>query len=131
MKKQWSSIHNQAGFFLPTVLLVITVVFIMISASIIRYKNELHVAHQLINYVEIETLFQMSLTAFKNDYYNHLLDENNHIYYNFPNGHVAVDWKEQGEYTQVLFIITPAGKDSSSSFTYRIPIQKSDIENID
>ncbi|MFD1610002.1 hypothetical protein [Oceanobacillus luteolus] len=48
------------GFFLIHVLFTISIIFIIISTSIIAYRNELFITDRQIEQNQIETLFQMA-----------------------------------------------------------------------
>ncbi|PAV29073.1 hypothetical protein CIL05_13950 [Virgibacillus profundi] len=63
MKKQLFSISNEQGFFLPYVLFIISLVFIIITTNINSYRNDIHITESHMEQLKIETLFQMGRTS--------------------------------------------------------------------
>ena len=89
MKKQLSIINSQDGFFLPYVLFIISLIFILTTSNIAIYRNDLQITAAQTEQIKIETLFQMGRTKFKAniDQYN---AKNNTASYSFPDGNVQI-----------------------------------------
>src|SRR5699024_12696616 len=68
MKKQLSFITNQHGFFLPYVLFIPGLVFIIITASISIYKQDITLTHRLVEQTNIKSLEQMGSVSFKQNF---------------------------------------------------------------
>src|SRR5690625_2885206 len=98
MKKRLFFI-NESGFILPYVLFLITIIFIVLTANIHIYKQETYNTHHHLEQLKIETLVQMGIMTFKNDY----MDKNiqtNEVTYTFPDGTVDISFvpKELNEH---------------------------------
>lgn len=90
MKKHYL-LTNKKGFFLPYVLFITALVFIIISANIKIYKNELELMDHLTEQIDVETLLQMSSMKYVNDM-KKAEDFPNHQSYHFPSGDVTVSY---------------------------------------
>lgn len=91
MKKQLYFMNNQNGFFLPYVLFITSLVFILATSHIATYRSDLQITENQIEQLRIETLFQMGRTKFKNEVYKGKFDgSNNKVFYLFPDGSVEI-----------------------------------------
>lgn len=91
MKRLLYFIDNQHGFFLPYVLFITSLVFILVSSYIATYQNDLHITDSQIEQLKIETLFQMGRTKLKEEIDdNHFNENNNKVFYLFPDGSVEI-----------------------------------------
>lgn len=82
---------NQHGFFLPYVLFITALIFIIVTASINIYKNDTHITHRLVEQTKIKTLVQMSSMKFKENL-EELDSTDNPITYTFPDGNVEITY---------------------------------------
>ncbi|OZU89980.1 hypothetical protein CIL03_02265 [Virgibacillus indicus] len=89
MRKQLFFINNEKGFFLPYVLFIISIIFIVITANITNYKNEIYITDAYLEQLKIETLFQMGHAELKEDVKNSedMIDKKSYI---FPDGNVEI-----------------------------------------
>ncbi|MBP1969745.1 hypothetical protein J2Z83_001852 [Virgibacillus natechei] len=89
MKKRLPFMNNNAGFFLPYVLFVTTIVFIFITATISMYTTNIKVTETHLEQVKIETLFQMAYSKFSEEYKDSELNYGKKNY-TFPYGSVEI-----------------------------------------
>ena|SRR5690625_5304571 len=97
MKKQSSFINNEYGFLLPFVLFIATILFLMISASIKMYDQEIELTYQNINQLKIETLFQMGYEKFIHETSTEDFDQQINVQYIFPDGNVSLEFQHLGD----------------------------------
>src|SRR5699024_12147737 len=64
MKNKLFYITNQHGFFLPYVLFIVSLTFIIVSTNIKIYNNEIQMMNHLTEQIKIETLLNMGRTKF-------------------------------------------------------------------
>ena len=84
--------NNEAGFFLPYVLFITTLIFIIITANINTYQKEILISKMHSDQIQFETLFQMGHVAFKKE--AQILEENTgKLDYNFPTGAVHITYR--------------------------------------
>ncbi|HLQ98453.1 MAG TPA: hypothetical protein VK135_07160, partial [Candidatus Dormibacteraeota bacterium] len=89
MKKRSCIISDESGFFLPYVLFIVALVFIIITANIRTYQHEIEITYHHIERVKAETIIQMGLAKFKERELPTEL-ETLHIDYLFPDGEVTL-----------------------------------------
>ena len=89
MRKQSYFINKEDGFFLPFVMFIISIIFIVITANIATYRNDIHITDNYLEQLKIETLFQMGHGALKEDLENSdkIIDKKS---YSFPEGNVEI-----------------------------------------
>lgn len=95
MKKQsyftWIQKYNvnEAGFFLPYVLFITSLVFMIVTTSINIYQQDTQMTHRYVDQLRIETLVQMGLATFRKEY---LPNESSTLTvdYVFPDGEVTI-----------------------------------------
>ena len=122
MKKQLSFITNQHGFFLPYVLFITSLIFILTMSNITIYRNDLQITANQIDQVKIETLFQMGHTKFKEelDKYNKRKDIVN---YTFPDGTVDILIDDiHGNQYELYFTIITKEQQSKYIITYTLQV---------
>ena len=88
MKKHFS-FSNQRGFFLPYILFIIALVFIIVSANIKIYQNEIHTMEHLTEQIHIESLLQMGYMKYK-DQMKDVEEFPQKVLFDFPSGEVNV-----------------------------------------
>lgn len=95
--------------------------------SIKIYQNEVTISRNLMEQIEMETLYQMGVTAFKNDLQNHDgSHKNNRYLYHFPTGVVKVNYEFNSDLVHSTYeIIT---KKNNTSLTMVSYIKLSDLE---
>lgn len=80
---------NEKGFILPSMSLLIFILFIIFLANISIYHLELNMHHHLLKRIEIESLIQLGVETYKND-----LETSEKILqnaqYEFPQGKVNI-----------------------------------------
>lgn len=82
---------NERAFYLPYVLIVSVITLAIITTTVIIYENEMKITNNLLEQLEIETLFQMARDKFIEDrMYNE--ETNGQINYTFPNGTVHINY---------------------------------------
>jgi len=85
--------NNEAGFFLPYVLFITTLIFIIITANMHIYQQEILISNMHSEQIQMETLFQMGYVAFKKEV--RLLEEDTgKREYDFPVGTVQINYRE-------------------------------------
>lgn len=110
MKKPSFIMSNQSGFFLPYVLFITTIIFIIITASIRTYQHEIEITHHLIDQLRGETIVQMGLAKFNQEYLPIERDTFS-VYYNLPDGEVTIVYSfiDDSEYRLHFTVITKNG----------------------
>src|SRR5699024_11661829 len=88
MKKHFS-FSNQRGFFLPYILFIIALVFIIVSANIKIYQNEIHTMEHLTEQIHIESLLQMGYMKYK-DQMKDVEEFSQKVLFDFTSGEVIV-----------------------------------------
>ncbi|MEC2158427.1 hypothetical protein [Virgibacillus halodenitrificans] len=88
-KRSLSTITNQKGFILPMVLFTISIFFILITATITSYQNEIHMSEAHLERIKMHTLLQMGFQSLMEEYDDpsalpHIL------YYSFLQGEVHI-----------------------------------------
>ncbi|HLR80675.1 MAG TPA: competence type IV pilus minor pilin ComGG [Bacillota bacterium] len=96
MKNQSFFTNNDNGFFYPYVMFITAILFIVTTANINIYSNEIHLTKQLIEQTKIETLIQMGLTTFKEDVTTFKHPEGT-VSYEFPSGQVNIAFSTRDE----------------------------------
>ncbi|RDW21930.1 hypothetical protein [Oceanobacillus chungangensis] len=89
MKKELYFMNNEKGFFLPYVLFITAVAFIIVTTNITMYRNDLQLTENQIEQVKIETLFQMQREQFKQEIKKYGIPNTDTIYH-FPDGIVKI-----------------------------------------
>ncbi len=114
MKKRLFFITGEGGFFLPYVLFIAALVFMMLTASTNIYKNDIEITHGLAEQLQIKTLRQMGEHQFKKSL-NQLDDSSGNMAYTFPNGAVRVhyEWIKKTELVFIFYMETKTGTKSS------------------
>ncbi|MBU5466391.1 hypothetical protein KQI49_06020 [Virgibacillus sp. MSJ-26] len=96
MRNKFFYFNNQRGFFLPYVLFIVSLTFLLVTTNIKLYDNEIHMMHHLIEQIKIETLIQMSHMKYRED-----VNQSNHIpeviSYTFPSGDVTISFLNHKE----------------------------------
>src|SRR5690625_1142105 len=92
MKKQLYFINNESGVFLPYVLFIATILFIVIFASINMYQKEMKLTYQNMEQLKIEKLFQKGYEKFTQEYSLNKLQKNLTVQYMFPDGDVSIKY---------------------------------------
>jgi hypothetical protein len=80
--------NNKHGFFLPLVLFTVTIVFILITASIHSYQNDIQITERQVEQVIIESLFQLGRESLKDDLDSPEIPDK--VQYIFPDGTVNI-----------------------------------------
>jgi len=101
MKKQLLQTKNEAGFYLPLVLVVTTLVLSFITTIVILYQNDVRMTKTIVNQIEMDTLIQMSKEEFMRDIV-HLSDSNEKLVYHYPNGDVEIHYKKEANKTWLI-----------------------------
>lgn len=89
MKNQSLITNKESGFFLPYVLFITVIVLTIITSSIRTYQSEIEITHHLIEQLKAETILQMGISKFNQDYLPNDQETLN-VQYNFPDGDVAI-----------------------------------------
>ncbi|MGM8365125.1 hypothetical protein ACLIBG_06510 [Virgibacillus sp. W0181] len=94
MKNQSPFTNRESGFYLPYVLFIITIIFIVITASIQVYSNDIQMTRKHLEQLKIETLFQISRTKLKEDIKNNSpsIRNKDHVIYVLPEGTVTINF---------------------------------------
>jgi hypothetical protein len=102
--------NNETGFFLPYVLFITTLLFIVITASIKTYQQDTYLTHHYLDQLRAETIVQIGLTKFKEDY---LPNEETSlkVNYNFLDGDVTIVYHliNEVEYKLHFTVLTKEG----------------------
>lgn len=121
MKKQLSFITEQRGFFLPYVLFITTIIFIVLTASINIYKNDIYITNRLTEQVKIKTMLQMARKQFK-DNIDTLDTSSDQVEYNFPDGTVRAHYQMENKKNLSLTFFIKTKADTKQTFE-KIPLQ--------
>lgn len=113
MKNRLSFMNNDAGFFLPYVMFIITLVFIFITANIQSYKNDIYITDRQVEHVIIESLFQLGRESVKTEINSP--DVPDKVHYTFPDGTVEITINPREDYHELFFSIN-TNKNTSYSF---------------
>lgn len=118
MRKKLCIISNESGFFLPYVLFITALVFVIITASIRTYQHEIEITQHHIEQLKAETIVQMGLAKFLEN--NLPTDQNTvHVHYNFPDGDVTLIYTliDDFEYRIHCTVLTKNGLEYTILFT--------------
>ncbi|MGM8213494.1 hypothetical protein ACLIBH_12020 [Virgibacillus sp. W0430] len=129
MKNQFNFINKEAGFYLPFVLFIITICFIILTASINMYKNEIEVTHKQLEQIKVETLFQISRTKLKNEIKENKFKHTNQITYQLQDGFVTITFMpiEENSYQMHFTILT--NKNTYYELTNRLNMKTMEQNN--
>src|SRR5690625_263343 len=118
MKKRSCILNNESGLFLPYVIFIVTLVFIIISANIRTYQREIEITHHLTEQVKAETIVQMGLAKFKEGDLP-TEPETLHIHYLFPDGEVTMVYSliDDFEYRIHCTVLTNNGLEYTTLLT--------------
>src|SRR5690625_1915397 len=105
MKKQLFFTSEEKGFFLPFVLFIASLIFIIFTGGANIYNQDIRLTHHYTEQIKIETLIQMARTAIKREIADLEWDFLNIVEYNFPDGHVTISYISQSE-THYSFYFT-------------------------
>lgn len=103
MKNKLFYITNQHGFFLPYVLFIVSLTFIIISTNIKIYSNEIDMMNHLTEQIKIETLLNMGRTKFTEDMM-HNKNVTDTILYSFPSGDVQISYVPSENEQNKIFV---------------------------
>ena len=103
--------NKEAGFFLPYVLFITSLVFIVITASINIYQQDIQITHQYIDQLRIETLFQMGQAKFKEEYLPNEMGTIQ-VKYTFPDGMVTIVYNRIDDFQYKLHFTILTENDS-------------------
>ncbi|WP_106497152.1 hypothetical protein [Lentibacillus sp. Marseille-P4043] len=132
MKNKLSFINRQGGFILPYVLFIVAIVLLVLTTKVNMYKNDIHIANNHIEQLEIETLLQMGRAKFVDEFSLETAKETGKKTYTFPPGIVKITYTRINEMEyQLLFQISTEGKSYSNVSTLLLPnSNKTDIESL-
>lgn len=110
MKKQSFIISSESGFYLPYVLFIATLIFIVIAASIRTYQQDIEITHHFVEQLKAETIVQMGVATFNQEYLEIEQDTLN-IHYSFPDGEVTMIYNfiNDSEYKLHFTVLTKNG----------------------
>lgn len=131
MKKQLS-FTSESGFIFPYVIFIISLLLIVLLASIHIYKQESHMTQYHFEQIKMETLVQMGLAAFKNDLLEQHISEDS-VTYTFPYGSVLITYSTT-EKAQALLLQLTIRTDGHSSYqtSYVMKLPPDDLNvNVD
>ncbi len=104
---------------LPYVLFVVSLVFIMITSSILLYRNDLYLTDHYLEHIRIETLFQMSQMKFNQEILSTNSTIPSTVQYDFPDGKVIIHITEESENLyDFVYIITTKELEFKYTFSY-------------
>src|SRR5690625_4438761 len=96
MRKKLYYFTNQRGFFLPYVLFIVSLTFLIVTTTIKLYDNEIYMMLHLIEQITIETLIQMRHMKYRED-----VNQSDHlpevIASTFPSGNVTISIRNHKE----------------------------------
>ena len=123
MKKQLHSTTKEKGFILPSVLFLTTIVLLYFSSSLITYKHDIQITHNMVEQVKSQSLFQMAYARYKKDYLTQNIIEEN-VTYSFPIGNVIVNTTSTDKIIQLEFIIQ-----TDNDFPYTVTKLSNSLSN--
>ncbi|AIF45391.1 hypothetical protein [Virgibacillus sp. SK37] len=123
MKKRFLfTINNQSGFILPMALFTISIFFILITATITSYQNEILMSEAHLERIKMHTLLQMSFQSVLEEY-----DEPSAlphtIYYSFMQGEVNIITTSITEDTWETLAKVTTDNHSEHTFNHHMNIQ--------
>ncbi|RYG74689.1 hypothetical protein EU245_00435 [Lentibacillus lipolyticus] len=121
MKKILTFTANQEGFVLPYILFFIAISFIIITADVHLYRDEIHIAQNHTEQLKVETLLQMGRTRFKDELTSGM-DMPNPIAYEFPYGEVKISYTEIQETMYNLHLTIRTDKGTIHSLTNQLQL---------
>ncbi|MGY0692926.1 hypothetical protein ACW2QC_09085 [Virgibacillus sp. FSP13] len=132
MKNKSSYINRQGGFILPYVLFIVAIVLLVLTTKVNMYQNDIHIANNHIEQLEIETLLQMGRAKFVDEFSIETIKETGNKTYTFPPGIVKITYTRINEMEyQLLFQISTKGKSYTNVNTLLLPKKnKTDTESI-
>lgn len=117
--------NNEKGFFLPYVLFITTIVFLLLTMSIKKYHQEIDMTYHHMEQLRIETLFQMAREELKLQILKDPQSSGS-VAYNFPDGYVKVTYHElQTEHYKLLLSVQTIN-DSTYEFIHHMKLNIQD-----
>lgn len=115
--------NNESGFFLPYVLFIATLIFIIIAASIRTYQHDIEITHHFIEQLKAETIVQLAITSFNQEYLEagqNTLD----FHYSFPPGDASIRYNfiDDFEYRLHFTVLTSNGLSYTTLKTIKAPL---------
>lgn len=124
MKSPFQFINKANGFYLPYILFIITICFIVLTASINIYKNDIQITNKHVEQIKIETLFQMGRAKLKQDIKKKKpFKDGDEITYNFQEETVKIKVSPLGESSFQLHFTIRTDKDTNYTFTNRLRLE--------
>lgn len=115
--------NNQRGFILPYTLFIATIVLLIVMTNIITYNQNIQITYNYMEQIKIQTLFQMGREKFKQEVTT--LEINNKVAYDFPHGHVVIDYTTtETEYHLYFLIYTENDSVYLTENTLKIPLDE-------
>lgn len=123
MKKQSFIMSNESAFFLPYVLFIATLIFIIIAASIRTYQHDIEITHHFIEQLKAETIVQLAIASFNQEYLEVGQDTLDFIY-SFPDGEVLVRYNfiDDFEYRLHFTVLTTNELSYTTLKTIKTPL---------
>lgn len=91
MKKRCVLIFNERGYILPSIILMIFIALIGLTATISIYHEEMEMTKSHIEQLKIDTLIQMAYTKFKENY-PFIEQYHEEVHYSFKDGDVSLTY---------------------------------------
>ncbi len=108
---------------LPYVLFVISIVFILITSSILLYRNDIYLTDHYLEHIRVETLFQMSQMKFNQEILSNDSPIPPTVQYDFPDGKVIIHiTTESDNLYDFVYIITTKELNFKYTFSYTVNI---------
>lgn len=120
MKSFSRFIMGSSGFILLHVLFIIALLFLIITGSILSYRNEVYITDTQVEHIQVESLFQMARVKYIEEQieYRETLQA---VTYYFPTGYVEINISHLTKaYRKLQFTIHPLDENHAFSINHLI-----------
>lgn len=100
MIKLFTPLNDEAGFYLPIVLVTITLVFSFLSMFILQYQNNTIVTQTMIDQIKGNSIAEMIQHDLTNEFSesNQEMDKEGKITYHYPNAKADIEYNETADF---------------------------------
>jgi hypothetical protein len=114
---------------LPYVLFVVSIVFILVTSSILLYRNDLYLTEHYLEHIRIETLFQRSQMKFNREILSNNSAIPSIVQYDFYDGKAIIHISEESDNLyNFVYIITTKELNFKYTFSYTANIASKPIK---
>lgn len=95
MKKAFTFLHNDSGFYFPIVLVINILVTSFLAVLILTYNNNITITNTMIDNIKVHSIIQMVKNDFSND--STVDDAAGELTYHYPNSTVDIAYERSDD----------------------------------